>query len=79
MRIIIYIKNHNLASGNISLKKEHIAAYWNGLIESIEVYSADKIHQESYYGEGLERLMLTVQKPSSDAGYYLAKRWIEKE
>lgn len=76
MRIVIYVKNHNLDSGNISLKKSHIQAYWNGLIESIDVYSEDKQFLEAYYGKGLQDLIMSARDYDK---YFLATRWFAKQ
>lgn len=74
MRVAIFIKNQNVETGKLSLKREHIQAYWNGLIESIEVFTTDKEYLESYYGDGLQQL---IQSAVSVDDYFLANRWVK--
>jgi hypothetical protein len=77
MVVTIRVKSENRNTGNISITEDHVQAYEQGLLYRIDVVLEETGEiLESYFGEGLDRLMRS-RRPYEH--YYLAKRWLFKK
>lgn len=67
------VTDKNINSGNVTLNRDHMASYYSDQIDKITIVKEDGSVLESYYGDGLKKLIESAKEHRSGK-YLLAKR-----